>query len=55
MFEALAHAAYQNKLLNGKGNSPGVIPVKTGWAEKGACNRVMEPTVRLDISREGRL
>ena len=42
-------AGYQDKILNDKGNSPGVIPVKTSWAEKGAGNRVMEPTICLDI------
>jgi hypothetical protein len=55
ILEALAHAAYQNKFFNGKGNSPGVIPVKTSRAEKGAGNRVMEPTTRLDIARDRRL
>ena len=55
IFEALTHAVYQNKLLNGKGNSLRVIPVKTSWAEKVAGNRVMEPTIRLHIARDGRL
>jgi hypothetical protein len=55
ILEALAYTAYQNKFFNGKGNSPGVIPVKTSRAEKGAGNKVMEPTIRLDVARDGRL
>ena len=48
------HDIKKNRLM-GKGNSPGVIPVKTSRAQKGAGNRVMEPTICLDIAGDGRL